>query len=361
MPSSKETDLILVGTRKGAFVFTSKDGRRGWKMRGPYFKGTDVYHVVHDVRSGITYAGVSNFQWGPRMMRSTDLGETWKESKRHPRFSKGTGWSVEQIWHIEPGHENTPERLYAGVAPAGLFVSDDSGDTWDLVNGLTDHPTRKKWNPGAGGLCLHSILVDPRSPKRLHVGISAVGVLRSDDGGQNWRFQNKNVRAGFLPDKYPVFGQCVHKLRRVNGEPDTLVQMNHCGVYRSEDDGKAWKEITQNLPSDFGFSIALDHNRKGRIYAIVEESGDNRTPPKGHFGVWIKEGSSPWTNVSGGFPNPAYFGTYREGMSSDREDPCGVYFGTNTGLLYASRDSGETWQRVAEALPPILSVFAARA
>jgi hypothetical protein len=350
-----------VGTRKGAFVFSSKDGRRSWKMRGPYFAGTDVYHVVHDSRSGISYAGVSNFQWGPRMMRSTDLGETWKESNKHPRFPKGSGWSVEQIWHIEPGSDKTPERLYAGVAPAGLFVSDDEGDTWKLVGGLTDHPTRKDWNPGAGGLCLHSILVDPRSPKKLHVGISAVGVLHSEDGGEKWSFQNKNVRAGFLPSKYPVFGQCVHKLRRANGEPDTLVQMNHCGVYRSYDNGKAWEEITGNLPSDFGFSIALDHNRKGRIYAIVVKSGDDRTPPKGHFAVWIKEGNSPWTKVAKGFPDPAYFGTYREGMASDREDPCGVYFGTNTGLLYASRDMGESWTRVAEALPPILSVFAARA
>ena len=163
-----------------------------------------------------------------------------------------------------------------------------------------------------------------------------------------------------MPNKFPIFGQCVHKLRRMNGEPDTLVQMNHCGVYRSFDNGKVWKEITENLPSEFGFSIALDHNRHGRIYAIVEESSNNRTPPKGHSGVWIKNASAPWTKVTEGFPDPAYYGTYREGMGSDQEDPCGVYFGTNTGLLFASRDSGARWTRVAENLPPILSVTASR-
>lgn len=361
MASGRETNLILVGTRKGAFVFHSSDGRRTWKMRGPYFKGSEVFHAVHDGRSGISYAGVNNFQWGPKVMRSSDHGESWKESKKHPKFPKGSGWSVEQIWHIEPGHEKNPERLYAGVAPAGLFVSEDGGNTWELVNGLTDHPTRKDWQPGAGGLCLHSILVDPRSPKRLHVGISAVGVLQSDDEGEKWSFQNKNVRAEFLPDKFPVFGQCVHKLLRVNGEPDTLIQMNHCGVYRSTEDGRNWKEITENLPSDFGFSIALDHNLHRRIYAIMEENSMNRTPPKGHFSVWIKDGSSQWAKVTKGFPDPAFFGTYREGMASDREDPCGVYFGTNTGQLYASRDSGGNWTRLAEALPPILSVSASKA
>ncbi|HXW37696.1 MAG TPA: sialidase family protein, partial [Nitrososphaerales archaeon] len=274
----KGTDLILVGTRKGAFIFTSKNGRKTWKMRGPYFKGNEVFHLVYDPRNDTIFAGVNNTQWGPTVMRSLDLGENWKESRRRPRYSKGSGSSVEQMWHIEPGPESSPDVVYVGVAPAGLFVSEDSGETWTIVEGLTAHPTRKKWTPGAGGLCLHSLLVDPRNPRHLHVGISAVGVLYSDNGGETWNFQNRHVRAGFLPNNYPEYGQCVHKLLRVRGEPDHLVQMNHCGVYRSYNNGRDWKEITENLPSDFGFSIALDPNDRGRIYAIPEESGENRTP-----------------------------------------------------------------------------------
>ncbi len=358
MPKPSE-DMILVGTRKGAFIFRSRNGRRSWKMSGPIFEGSEVFHMAYDSRNKLLLASVNNFQWGPRVMRSRDFGETWKESKKHPRYPKGSGLSVEQIWHIEPGTERRPDRLFAGVAPAGLFVSDDGGDTWRLNQGLLQHPTRKKWTPGAGGLCLHSIQTDPKHPKALHIGISAVGVLRTEDGGKSWDFQNKHVRAGFLPDKYPVYGQCVHKLLRVGGDADTLVQMNHCGVFRTTSNGKDWTEITDNFPSTFGFSIALDPNDKSKIYAIPEEADVNRIPPKGRFAVWTRWGGEPWSRLTKGLPSRGYFGTYREGMANDLEDPTGVYFGTNTGQLYATRSAGESWSRITEFLPPILSVTAA--
>lgn len=354
--SKDRLNTILVGTKKGAFVFKSTNGRRSWKMFGPFFEGCEVYHMTYDARNGCLLAAVNNYQWGPRILWSRNLGESWKESSVHPRFRKGSGLSVEAVWHIEPSSAKEPRRLYAGVAPAALFRSDDAGDTWDLIEGLTNHPTRKKWTPGAGGLCLHSILVDPRDQRRMHVAISSVGVLNTEDGGNSWRFQNKNVRADFLPNKYPEFGQCPHKLLRNPSAPEELYQVNHCGVYVSRKGGEEWTEITENLPSTFGFSLALDPNEASRIYTIPEQSGSNRVPPKGSFAVWTRKEPGHWSRLSKGLPRRAYFGTYREGMTADTEDPCGIYFGTNTGQLYASRNAGEDWARVSDSLPPILSV-----
>ena len=360
MAPQNELNTILLGTKKGAFVFKSTDGRRSWKMSGPFFEGCEVHHMIHDTRNALLLAAVNNSQWGPRVLWSRNLGESWKESKVHPRFRKGSGLSVDAVWHIEPSSAKEPQRLYAGVAPAALFRSDDRGDTWDLVEGLTNHPTRKKWTPGAGGLCLHSILVDPRNPRRMHVAISSVGVLHSEDGGKNWRFQNKNIRANFLPNKYPEYGNCPHKLLRNPSAPEELYQVNHCGVYSSQNDGEEWTEITENLPSTFGFSLAVDPNESSKIYTIPEQADSNRVPPNGNCAVWTKRKSGHWTRLNNGLPRRAYFGTYREGMAADAEDPSGVYFGTNTGHLYASRDAGESWTRVSDSLPPILSVSASQ-
>ena len=279
----RSKDLVMVGTKKGAFVFESRDGRKTWKSSGPHFKGTSIYHVTFDPRNRTMLATVDSFVKGPTIAISEDMGRTWREGKKPPRFPKSSDWSVKQLWHIEPGVEEEPGVVYCGVDPAALFVSRDAGETWALNEGLYNQETRKKWNPGAGGLCLHSILVDPRDPDNIMIAISSVGILKSVDGGESWSFKNQNLRADFFPDKYPEFGQCPHHLVRHPSRPDVIYQQNHCGEYRSDDNGETWKEIVGNLPSRFGFPIAVDHNDPKRVYVAPEESGDARIPPNGRF------------------------------------------------------------------------------
>lgn len=354
----------MVGTAKGFFLFTSKDGRRSWKASEQNFKGCPTFHVTYDPRNKMFLAGVNNFQWGPTVVRSSDQGKTWERSKNQPKFPKGSGLAVKNIWHIEPGPEDEPDVVYAGVDPAVLFKSEDKGESWTINKGLLNHKTRKKWMPGFGGLCLHTIMVDPNDPRRMHVGISAVGTLFTEDGGETWAFQNKNVRADFLPNKYPVFGQCVHKVVRHPDRPNVLYQQNHCGQYRSDNNGEDWVEIQNNLPSGFGFPIAVDANDPKRAYTIPLEGGENRVPPKGaRFAVWSTDNSGKdWQAEDKGLPSPpAYFTILREGMTADREDPCGVYVGTTTGQLFYSRNSGKEWSKITDQLPPILSVSATAA
>jgi len=352
----------MVGTRKGAFVFTSEDGRRKWKSSGPCFEGKEVYHMAYDKRNGTLLACVNNMHWGPSVEQSKDLGTSWKKTRGPPRFPKESGLSVSKVWHVEPGREDEPEVLYLGVAPACLFKSEDGGSSWTPNESMMNDPTRKKWEPGAGGLCLHSILLREKDPKRMHVAISAVGTMGTKDGGETWEFQNKHVRADFLPNKYPVYGQCVHKIVRNHRRPDVIYQQNHCGAYRSDDDGADWVDISPGLPSRFGFPMAVDANDPKRIYAIPLAGDFNRVPPKGRFAVWTSENAGKnWSAKDAGLPNPAYFTILREGMKTDEEDPCGIYVGTTTGHLFSSRDQGENWTTVAETLPPILSVSASSA
>ncbi len=351
----------MVGTGKGAFLFSSKDGRRSWKTSGQNFKGNPTFHLAYDKRNGMLLAGVNSIQWGPTLMKSTDFGKTWERSKSPPKFPKGTGLSVRNIWHIEPSSEDEPEVLYAGVDPAVLFKSEDGGESWTVNRALLNHETRKKWSPGFGGLCLHTILIDPQDSRKMHIGISAVGTLFTEDGGESWKFQNKNVRVGSLPSKYPVFGQCVHKIVRHSEKPNVLYQQNHCGQYRSDDNGEHWVEIQNNLPSEFGFPIAVDANDPKRVYTCPLEADLNRVSPKGRFAVWASDNSGKeWQEMSKGLPTPpAYFTILREGMTSDREDPCGVYVGTTTGQLFCSRNEGKEWSKITDQLPPILSVSVA--
>ncbi|HZW85780.1 MAG TPA: sialidase family protein, partial [Nitrososphaerales archaeon] len=262
-------------------------------------------------------------------------------------------------WHVEPGLEDEPDVLYLGVAPACLFKSKDGGSTWSPNQAMMKHPTRKKWAPGAGGLCLHSIILREKNPKRMHVAISAVGTMATNDGGENWEFQNKNVRADFYPNKFPVFGQCVHKIVRNQARPNVIYQQNHCGQYRSDNDGKDWVDISEGLPSRFGFPIAVDANEPKRIYTTPLAGDFNRVPPKNHFAVWVSDDSGKsWEAKDKGLPNPSYFTTLREGMAADDADPCGVAVGTSTGHLFFSRNQGENWSTLADTLPPVLSVSA---
>jgi photosystem II stability/assembly factor-like uncharacterized protein len=291
---------------------------------------------------------------------SPDLGKSWGAAKQNPKFPDNSGQKLERIWHIEPGRANEPGVLFAGVAPAALFRSDDKGDTWSEITSLTTHPTRPHWHPGAGGLCLHSIVIDHAQPGRMFVGISAVGVFRSTDDGATWQTANKGTRADFLPDKRPEYGQCVHKLLMARGQPPLLFQQNHCGVYRSADLGGNWDEITAGLPSDFGFPLALHPRDPKTIYVLPLKGAEFRCPPENKLRVFrSRDAGKTWEALSNGLPQENVFaGIYREGMAADAQDPAGIYFGTNTGKVFSSLDEGDTWTLLADNLPPVYSIAA---
>jgi hypothetical protein len=352
--------LLLVGTKKGLFLLMSRD-REHWEIKGPFHSGREINHAIYDSRNGAVYAAVNDAWFGSEVVRSTDLGTSWRSAEQNPAFEAGSGCKLERIWHIEPGRQNEPTVLYAGVAPAALFGSWDGGQRWSEISSLTSHASRPRWEPGAGGLCLHSIVLDPSKPERMFVGISAVGVFRSDDAGKSWRPANKGTRAGFLPDPYPELGQCVHKLLPGNGQRSLLFQQNHCGVYRSENAGESWVEITAGLPSDFGFPLAVHPRQPETIYVIPLQGAEFRCPPEAKLRVFrSRNGGASWETLHQGLPQKhAFVGVYREGMATDTLDPVGVYFGTNTGKLFGSNDEGDSWRVIADNLPPIYSISAA--
>ena len=375
--------MVLVGTRKGAFVLTGDHQRKRWSVSEPHFQGGgtmsipgassstsgtagDVFHMAYDARDGGTlFAGVNNNIWGPEIFRSHDHGNTWLASSESPSFS-GKELTVEKVWHVEPGRAEEPGVVYAGVEPAALFRSDDGGDTWSEVDGLTSHPTREKWQPGLGGLCLHSIVPHPEQSDRMWVGISAVGVFGTEDGGGSWHTLNKGVRADFMPDRYPEFGQCTHKLLSHRATPNVLYQQNHCGVYRSDSGGADWQDITQDLPSRFGFVLGLHSTDPDTIYVLPEDqvTGDDevgggmRLVPDAMFRVYrSRNAGNDWEPLTKGLPQEnAYLHVMREGMATDGLEPCGIYVGTSTGQVFYSRDDGDSWELMAEHLPPINSV-----
>ena len=352
---------MLVGTKKGGFVFHSPDRRR-WSVDGPHFAGMPVYHMILDSRDGRTvYAAAPNpgEVWGPALYRGR-LGGSLALTKSAPRFREGSGLAMEQIWHLEPGPADAPGTLYAGVQPAALFRSEDHGDSWADLAGLNYYPGRQNWQPGFGGLCAHSVLVDPRDAKHLLVGISSVGTFETRDGGESWTTENRNVRAGFLPNPYPETGQCIHHLTWDSAGDGSIFHQNHCGTYYRGPEGGAWTEVTKGLPSDFGFAIAADPLHKHTAYVAPLMGGGNRVPPKGQLAVWKTTNKGrAWKRSTKGLPGPgAYMGVLREAMAADARDPVGVYVGTNTGQLYASRDEGQTWKGISLTLPPILSVNA---
>lgn len=354
------TCLLLAGTKKGLFLFTSRDRLR-WESTGPFHSGREINHAIYDSRNGSIFAAVNDAWFGCEVVRSADFGRSWRSASRNPAFAAESESKLERIWHIEPGRPGEPDVLYAGVAPAALFGSWDGGETWSEISSLTNHPSRSRWEPGAGGLCLHSIVVDPTRPSRMFVGISAVGVFRSDDAGKSWQPANKGTRADFLPDKFPEFGQCVHKLLLGDGKRSLLFQQNHCGVYRSENGGESWVEITAGLPSDFGFPLAIHPHQPDTIYVIPLQGAEFRCPPEGKLRVFrSRDGGRSWDALGEGLPQKdAYVGVYREGIATDTADPVGIYFGTNTGKIFASRDEGDSWSTLADNLPPIYSISAA--
>ncbi|HEY7588207.1 MAG TPA: exo-alpha-sialidase [Thermoplasmata archaeon] len=357
----KGSTVVLVGTRKGGFLFHSSD-RRHWTAVGPFMEGTSVYHMVLDPRDGRTvYAAAPSpsEQYGPALYRGT-VGETLKPTKAAPKFRADSGLAVTRLWHVEPGLADEPDVVYVGVEPAALFRSSDRGDSWNDFPSLNYHPTRKDWQPGFGGLCAHSVLVDPRDPRHLVVGISAVGTFESRDAGKTWSPENGNVRAEFLPNRYPEMGQCVHHLAWDSAGDGSLFHQNHCGTYYRGAGGGAWTEVTAGLPSSFGFAIAADSNKERTAYTVPLTADVNRVPPRGQLAVWkTTNAGKTWRRSSKGLPGPrAFMGVLREGLATDHGDPTGVYVGTNTGQLYGSRDAGDSWKALDLYLPPILSVSA---
>ncbi|HEY3916938.1 MAG TPA: exo-alpha-sialidase [Stellaceae bacterium] len=348
--------LVLLGTRKGAFILQSDATRRDWDLRGPYCECWPMNHVVADPTSGAIYGGGGNEWFGPAVWKSEDLGESWTHSSEGLKYAAGEE-PIKSVWSLAPGDRG----LYAGVQPAGLFHSTDDGATWRHVEGLRNHPTRPQWQPGGAGLILHSLIPHPRDPRQIWVGISAVGVLQTRDGGESWELRNRGTRADFLPEgqRYPEFGQCVHCLVMAPGAPDRLYQQNHCGMYRSEDGGKEWQSIETGLPSSFGFPAAV-HPRQSDTLYLVPLNGDiaGRYVPEAKAAVWrTRDGGAHWQALREGLPQQnVFFGVLRQAMATDRRDPAGVYFGTNTGELYASADEGERWTCIARHLPPIASV-----
>jgi photosystem II stability/assembly factor-like uncharacterized protein len=347
--------LLLVGTSKGAFILESGADRRDWTLRGPLADGWPIHDISVEPGSNALLAAGGSPWFGPAVFRSEDLGETWTHSSEGLTYGDG-GPKVTKVWNVTAGLDG----IYAGVDPAGLFRSTDRGATWQHVEGLTNHPSRPEWGPGAGGLILHTIIPHPSDAQRMWVGISSVGVFATEDGGATWETRNKGTRAGFNPaNQYPEYGQCVHKLVLASDGTEQLFQQNHCGVYRSSDGGKAWDEITEGLPSEFGFVMAAHPRDPKTVWNIpLTSPEEGRLMPGGAAAVWrTHDRGDTWMRSGDGLPQQdAYVGVLREAMAVDRLDPVGVYFGTSTGQLYGSADEGESWSRVADNLPPIWSV-----
>ena len=356
--------LLLVGTMKGLFLLRSGPSRRRWEMSGPFFAGASVYGAALDARAGRhrIWAAPSSMHWGAELCFTDDFGKTWSRPEEPlVRFPEAAGVSLKNIWQIAPGRGDDPDTLYCGVEPSALFVSLDAGASWTLNEGLWSHPHRAKWMPGGGGLCLHTVLVDPAVRGRLTVASSTGGVYRSDDGGTSWQVKNRGVRAEFMPDKYPEFGQCVHKIVHHAARPGRLFLQNHWGLYRSDDGGDSWRDIANGVPSDFGFCIGVHPRDPDQVFIVPLHSDGFRCVPEGKVRVYrTKDAGASWQPLSRGLPqNGAYETIVRDALALDALEPAGVYFGTRSGKLFGSRDEGRSWELLREGLPAIVCVKAA--
>jgi hypothetical protein len=359
-------DLILmVGTVKGAFIFHSNSRRGQFRIAGPYFKGQAVFSAAYlpDKRAPRILMSNRSEHWGALVSRSDDFGASWDEpADGNIKYPAGSGLSLNAVWALEPAPLIGADVVFAGGDPAALFRSDDRGETFQPNEALLNHPERPYWLPGFGGLCLHTILPDPRDPKRILVGISAAGAYRSDDGGASWTRRNKGVVMDAGPPNAPHFGpQCVHKMRYDPKNPKRIYLQNHPGVYRSDDGGDSWIDIAAGLPSQFGFPLVVHPRRADTAYLIPLESDNFRVPIEGATKVWrTRDAGNSWETLGRGLPQrDAYFSILRDAFTADSLDPAGLYFGTRGGQLFASSDEGESWRSIADWLPAVLCVRAA--
>ena len=375
---------VLVGTRKGAFILTSNEKRKRWKISGPHFAGWEIYHLKgSSVDPDRIYASQSNGWFGQIIQRSSDGGQTWETPGGGPEPSPdgmprgesnkfvyegdpgthqwydGTQrpWAFKRVWYLEPSLTD-PDTVYAGVEDAALFRSGDGGRSWQELAGLREVKGHL-WQPGAGGMCLHTILQDASNPKRMFVAISAAGAFRTDDGGETWRPINRGLNSPYeLPDSAAEVGHCVHNLAMHPSRPNVLFMQKHWDVNRSDDAGDSWHEVSGNLPSDFGFPIGVHAHEPETIYVVPIKSDSEHYPPDGKLRVYrSRSGGHEWEALTKGLPQKdCYVNVLRSALAVDSCESCGIYFGTTGGQVYASSDSGDSWTAIARDLPPVLSV-----
>jgi len=386
---------VLVGTRKGAFILTSDGKREKWDVAGPFFTGWSVYHVKGSrVDPNRIYASQTSDWFGQIIQRSDDGGKTWIQPGTPPgepmttpqgwpkgesnkfvydtsaesgkpltthQWYDGTQhpWEFKRVWHLDPSLTD-PNTVYAGVEDAAIFKSTDGGKSWKELAGLRGHGTGPQWQPGAGGMCLHTIVLDEKNPQRIFVAISAAGAFRSDDGGKNWKPINKGLRSNYIPDPTAEIGHCVHRIAMHKSRPNTLFMQKHWDVMRTDDAGENWTEVSGNLPTDFGFVIDVHAHEPETIYVVPIKSDGEHFPLDGKLRVYrSRTGGNEWQELSKGLPDRnCYVDVLREAMAVDSLDKCGVYFGTTGGQVYCSADAGDTWNAVVRDLPPVLSVEA---
>ena len=384
---------VLVGTHKGAFVLNSDGKREKWDVSGPFFGGWEVYHLKGSPADpDRIYASQTSGWFGQIIQRSDDGGKTWiqpgtppGEQKTPQGIPKGESnkfvyntapekggkpltthqwydgtqhpWEFKRVWHLEPSLAD-PDAVYAGVEDAAIFQSKNGGKTWDELPGLRGHGTGPKWQPGAGGMCLHTIVLDQKNPNRMYIAISAAGAFRTDDGGKTWKPINQGLRSQYIPDPTAEIGHCVHRIAAHKSRPNTLFMQKHWDVMRSDDAGDQWHEVSGNLPTDFGFVIDVHAHEPETIYVIPIKSDSEHFPPEGKLRVYrSKTGGNEWEPLSKGLPQKdCYVNILRDAMAVDSMDPCGIYFGTTGGQVYASRDAGDNWAPIVRDLPAVLSV-----
>jgi hypothetical protein len=360
---------VLVGTRKGAFVLTSDEARADWQVDGPHFGGWEIYHMKGSPADpDRLYASQSTGWFGQLIQRSDDGGATWEPVGNEFVYDGDAGthqwydgtqhpWEFARVWHLEPSADDA-DTVYAGVEDAALFRTDDGGKSWNELSALRTHESGPSWAPGAGGMCLHTILIDPADPARIFVAISAAGAFRTDDGGKSWKPINRGLHTDGIPDPGAETGHCVHRIAMHPSNPDVLYMQKHWDVMRTDDAGESWHEVSGNLPSDFGFPIAVHAHEPETIYVVPIKSDSEHYVPDAKLRVYrSRTGGDEWEALTKGLPqSDCYVNVLRDAMAIDSLDECGVYFGTTGGQVYASADSGDTWNPIARDLPSVLSV-----
>jgi hypothetical protein len=360
---------VLVGTHKGAFVLTSEEKRQKWDVSGPHFAGWEIYHMKGSPADpDRLYASQTSGWFGQLIQRSNDGGKTWEPVDNKFVYDGVTGthqwydgtphpWEFKRVWHLEPSLTD-PDTVYAGVEDAALFRSVDGGKSWKELTGLRGHGSGSQWAPGAGGMGLHTILLDPSNPKRIFIAISAAGAFRSDDAGETWRPINKGLNSVTMPNPTAEVGHCVHRIAMHPSRPGVLFMQKHWDVMRSDDAGDLWRDVGGNLPTDFGFVIDVHAHEPETIYVVPIKSDGEHYPPDGKLRVYrSRTGGNEWEALTNGLPqSDCYVNVLRDAMAVDSLDSCGVYFGTTGGQVYGSADGGDSWAPIVRDLPAVLSV-----